>query len=238
MNLRDKSETMNSIGGRDSRPNISSRLTVKHSESSAHYERFQQASSPRSSIRDSRQLSTGNRASTPSCASSSPAEVVADREKGKMMTRLCEMGDFVRRFRVLARFGDLSRAPLTLVRLQICGDVAECDWTARPPDMWDANIIPWITETNISTQALKDAIEVRNLLFRLLPGLRSAVVRVYRKSTNGPSELIITGTVSRDQRAPVTVRSLAMRAKLFGLRFWLDDGILESLQPEECAVNS
>jgi hypothetical protein len=31
---------------------------------------------------------------------------------------------------------------------------------------------------------------------------------------------------------------VAMRAKLFGLKFRLDDGILENLQSETCAVNS
>jgi hypothetical protein len=31
---------------------------------------------------------------------------------------------------------------------------------------------------------------------------------------------------------------VAMRATLFGLQFRLDDGILENLQSEKCAVNS
>ena len=51
-------------------------------------------------------------------------------------------------------------------------------------------------------------------------------------------ELIITGTVSREHGALSAVRSLAMLAKLFGLRFWLNEGILQNLQPTEHAVNS
>ena len=42
-------------------------------------------------------------------------------EKGKMIRHLCEIGDFVRRVRLqCTRFGDLSRAPLRLLRLQLC----------------------------------------------------------------------------------------------------------------------
>ena len=154
------------------------------------------------------------------------------------MRHLCEIGDFVRRLRVQARFGELSRAPLHLLRVQLCGDVAECDWMARPADRWDADLPRTVGERNVSVQALKDAIAVRGILFRVLPDLYSAVLRVYRQSTVGYPELIITGAVTREQRAPATVRSVTMRAKLFGFRFWLDEGILENLQAEEYAVSS
>lgn len=155
-----------------------------------------------------------------------------------MMRHLCEIGDFVRRMRRQARFGDLSRAPLRLLRVQLSGGAAECDWIARPADAWDADLRPAVGQRNASIQALRDAIAVRNLLFRVLPDLYSAAIRIYRQSSNERLELIVTGSVTRDERAPATVRSLAMRAKLFGFRFWLDEGVLENLQPEEYAVNS
>lgn len=155
-----------------------------------------------------------------------------------MMRYLCEIGDFVRRMRLQAQFGDLSRAPLRLLRVQLCGRAAECDWIARSPDAWDVGLPPEVGQRNSSIQALKDAIAVRNLLFRALPDLYSAAIRVYRRSANERLELIVTGSVTRDERAPATVRSLAMRAKLFGFHFWLDEGVLENLQPEEFAVNS
>jgi hypothetical protein len=158
--------------------------------------------------------------------------------KGTMMRHLCEIGDFVRRMRLQARFGDLSRAPLRLLRVQLSGRAAECDWIARSPDAWDAGLRPAVGQRNASIQTLRDAIAVRNLLFRVLPDLCSAAIRIYRRSPSERLELIVTGSVTRDERAPTTVRSLAMRAKLFGFRFWLDEGVLENLQPEEYAVNS
>jgi len=157
-------------------------------------------------------------------------------EKGRMMKHLCGIGDFVRSLRVQARFGELSRAPLRLLRVQLSGETVECDWVARAADKWDAALPPDVGERNASIQALKDAIKMRELLFLAIPNIYTLVLRVYRQTQSGDTELIIAGTVSKDQKAPATVRSLAMRAKLMGLRFWLDEGVLENLQPSEYAM--
>ena len=47
------------------------------------------------------------------------------------MKDLWEVGEFVRKIRARMRFGELSRAPLRLLRLELRGDTAQCDWLAR-----------------------------------------------------------------------------------------------------------
>src|SRR5579871_3779664 len=59
------------------------------------------------------------------------------KESRKMVSHLWKVGDFMRRLRGPAPFGSLSRAKLTLLRLEIRERVAECDWIARPADKWD-----------------------------------------------------------------------------------------------------
>jgi hypothetical protein len=150
-----------------------------------------------------------------------------------IMTRqICEIGDFVRRMRVQVRFGTLSRAPLRLLRLELREGVVECDWLARAPDEWDVNLPASVGERNASLQALEDAVAVRNLLFSTMPGLASGVFRVYRQTGGEPPTLIITGMANREEPVPTGVRSLAMRAKLAGFRFWLADGVLKGLHLE------
>jgi hypothetical protein len=161
-----------------------------------------------------------------------------DAQGGQMLRHLCELGDFARRVHVQARFGELSRARLSLLRVEWCREYAECDWLARPADPWDADLPAAVGRRNASMQALHDAIKIRSLLFRVLPELQTAELRAYRYSPEESLELIVSGTVSRSVRAPASVRSLAMRAKLFGFSFWLDEGVLENLQAEECAVNA
>lgn len=151
--------------------------------------------------------------------------------------RLFDIGRYLRRFETQLRFGKLSRAPLRLLRLELRGNVVECEWMARPPDPWDADLPRAAGEHNASLQALEDAMAVRKLLFHTLPDVESAQFRVFRQSTPDETELIITGTVTREE-PNLQVLSLAMRAKLCGFRFWLGEGVLETLQSEHCALQN
>ena len=150
-----------------------------------------------------------------------------------MFRYLCEAGDFVRRIRAQLRCGEFSRARLQLLRLEVQTDAAECEWIARPADPWDATLPASMRERNRAQQALADAMKVRDLLFYLFPDVVTANIRVYREG--GPRELIIAGTVTRDEPFFLGIRSLPMRVKLSGLRFRLDNGKLEPL-PQEGAL--
>lgn len=154
-----------------------------------------------------------------------------------MVGPLSQIGYFIRAQRIHLRFGDLSRAPLRLLRLEVRDSAAECAWVSRPADEWDRDIPRQVSDVNISTQALQDALVVRDLLFFTLPGVDTASLRVYRESLGGERELIITGTVSRQAQPSRYVASVAMRAKLAGLQFWLEDGILETLRSKELAMS-
>jgi hypothetical protein len=172
-----------------------------------------------------------------------PAKFQKERER---MKALWEASEFVHKWRGRMRFGKLSRAPLKLLRFEVRGEVAECEWMARPADAWDADFPRGFGARNASSQALEDSLAVREMLFATMPGVSSAVFRVYRaveaaeasEETGAEAELIIVGTVERDEQVAGNIRSLAMRAQLFGFRFWMDNGILGTLQSGECALSS
>jgi len=153
------------------------------------------------------------------------------------MRLLWRISDFARAMHRQMRFGELSRAPLQLLRLEWRGDFAECDLMARPADEWDRDLPRQVSDANVSEQALRDAIAVRELLFNALPGVDTASLRVFRQSAGGARDLIITGTVARGEEVPRNVPSTAMRAKLLGFQFWFQDGFLEAMPSEECAVS-
>jgi hypothetical protein len=146
------------------------------------------------------------------------------------MRALWELGDFVRAMRTEMRFGELSRAPLRLLSLEWRSNSVKCEWMARPADVWDADVSRSIRERKVTEQALKDAIAIRDLLFSVLPGIASANLRVYREGE--PPELVIAGSVTRDSPALSGIRSLAMRVKLCGLHFHMENGKLEPLLRE------
>lgn len=97
----------------------------------------------------------------------------------------------------------------------------------------DATLPRAIGERHAPLQALKDAIQVRSLLLRLIRNVQTTVLQIYRRSSGDALELIVRGKVHRGERAPAAVRSLAMRAKLYGFQFGLDDGVLEPLPAEK-----
>jgi len=145
------------------------------------------------------------------------------------MRQLWEVADFVRAMRRRMRFGEISRAPLKLLRVELRNDAVECDWIARPPDIWDSSLRRPVRDQNESLQTLLDAIGVRNLLFDALPKIDCAVLRAFRQPAREPPEMILLGTVSREMPEVHRVSSLVMRAKLYGFCFNLDDGVLRPL---------
>lgn len=137
--------------------------------------------------------------------------------------------EFVRKVRYRMRFGELSRAPLKLLRVEVREHSAECEWLARASDPWDRDVPAETRGQNETFQALHDALTLRELLFSTIPEIRSAKVNVYRQTPWDLRELIITGAVSREDEPPPRVSSLVMRAKLYGLQFRLQDGVLGPL---------
>jgi hypothetical protein len=152
--------------------------------------------------------------------------------------QLFEVANFVRRLRTQMRFGELSHSPLRLLRFNLQGNTAECDWLARPADAWDTTLPRQIRERNASMQALQDAVAIREMMFGLLPEVNTVEIRAFRQSAREPPRLIISGTVIRQEAEVTKVTSPVMRAKLYGFRFWLDDGVLVTLQPEDRAVSN
>jgi hypothetical protein len=148
-----------------------------------------------------------------------------------LMESLCAAGEFVRTLRVKLRFGELTRAPLRLLRLQVTETDVECDLLARHADRWDAGLAGKVRQRNEAQQALQDAIQVRALLFKTLPGLDRGELRIYRATESG-RELIAAGRVERGDRVARNVRSLAMRAKLLGFQFNFEDDVLLRMTPE------
>jgi hypothetical protein len=145
------------------------------------------------------------------------------------MKQLWEFGFFVRSLLSKMKHGELSRAPLRPLRIEWEGNTAECDWMARPADPGDESLPRDMRERQASLQALMDAIAVRDVLFLALPSVRKAVFRAYRESAREPPDLIIMGSVTREEKPTQRVPSVVMRAKLYGFRFSLEDGILEPL---------
>jgi hypothetical protein len=146
------------------------------------------------------------------------------------MRQLWEVADFIRAVRREMRFGEISRAPLKFLRTELREDSLECDWIARQPDPWDSSLRRPERDRNESQQILLDALALRDLVFAAFPKIDCAVLRAFRQPAREPPEMILLGTVSRETPQVHRVSSLAMRAKLYGFCFVLEEGVLRPLQ--------
>jgi hypothetical protein len=152
---------------------------------------------------------------------------------GGFVEQLLNAGQFLRGLQVKMRFGMLTRAPIRLIRLQVCDEVAECDWLARAPDPWDADLTRSVQQRHVSLQSLRDAIDVRALLFNIMPQAQTAYFRAYRESSDYTPEMIITGCTHRNDHTSRDVHSLQMRARVLGFRFNMEGDILRTIQAKE-----
>ena len=147
----------------------------------------------------------------------------------RLTEQICNVSQFLCRFRVQLRYGELTRAPLKLLRLAVLADSVECDWLARPQDPWDADLPPRTGLRHASLQTLRDAIDVRSLVFHSFSGLGTAHFRIYRDSSDNKREMIVTGYMQRNDNSSRRLHSLSMRARVLGFRFHLEDDILFEL---------
>jgi hypothetical protein len=134
---------------------------------------------------------------------------------------------FVKQVRSKLRRGELSREPVKLLRLEWTPEALECDWLMRPSDPWDAYIPSHRARENETSQALKDALALKKMLFRAFPAAEKATLRMFRMDAEQQLELVMTGTVARNDQFYERVPSMAMRAKLCGFRFTLAHGTFE-----------
>lgn len=138
---------------------------------------------------------------------------------------------FLRCARRHLRSGELSREPLQLLRVEWKGDLVECDWLMRPVDPWDKCLPPRLATDNQTLQALRDALKLRELIFRSFPSVSLAHLRMYRPDENRQLELVVTGRVTRSDQELHRVPSLMMRAKMCGFRFTVAEGTPGRLVP-------
>jgi hypothetical protein len=143
------------------------------------------------------------------------------------MRILREAAKFLRATRRKLRIGEFSREPLQLLRLEWKADKVECDWLMRARDPWDKAVPEHLAREHQTMQALRDALALRKVIFQSFPAVMEAELRMYRMDGEGELELMMAGSVARNDGEFERVASVAMRARLCGFRFHLDAGVLE-----------
>jgi hypothetical protein len=143
------------------------------------------------------------------------------------MKSLRNAAEFVRSARKKLRVGEHSREPFKLLRVEWRAECVECDWLMRAADPWDVDLPPRLARENETLQALRDALELRKMIFNSFPSVMKAELRMYRVDADHQHELMMTGSVARTNEVLERVASIVMRAKLCGFQFTLASGALE-----------
>lgn len=163
-------------------------------------------------------------------------EQAKPKEGMRLTERFCDVSQFLFRLRVQMQYGQLSRAPLKLLRLEILPDMCVCDCMARAGDRWDDDLPDRMARRHVTLQALRDAIDLRALLYRAMPDAMSAHIRIFRDGDFGRRELIMVGNTHRNDQSAREVHSLTMRAKVLGFRFRVEDDSLRTISDDEYPV--
>jgi len=145
------------------------------------------------------------------------------------MNELLDAMEFLDKARRRMRFGNFSREPLKLLRVEWKEGLIECDWLMRPADPWDRFLPSALCEQHQTLQALRDAMNLRDIVFKAFPSVTRAELRMFRQDDDLQHELMMTGAVTRSNEVLQRVPSVVMRAKLCGFRFTLAQGVLASL---------
>ena len=135
---------------------------------------------------------------------------------------------FVRIAHKKMRLGEFSREPVKLLRIEWRTDSVECDWLMRSSDLWDEDLPTHLAKENQTLQALRDALTLRDTIFRSFPEIAKAELRMFRVDARDQLELMMTGSVDRANLVSERVASITMRARLCGFQFSMSAaGVLE-----------
>ena len=156
----------------------------------------------------------------------------------RLAEHFCNVSHFLCRLRMQMRYGEFTRAPLKLHRLEILADSVACDWFVRPPDPWDVDLPKAVALRHTTLQTLRDAIDMRSLIFQTFHGIETAQLRVYRNSVHDVPELIVSGFVQRNDNSSRWLHSITMRARVLGFRFHVEDDALWGLPPNDSPLHS
>jgi hypothetical protein len=147
------------------------------------------------------------------------------------MKALADIADLLQRARKRVRDGGLSREPFLLLRVGGRGDSVECDWMMRSVDPWDKYLPEHLATENQTLQSLRDALKLREIVFRSFPAVGMAHLRMFRADAEHQLELVMTGSVNRTDEVLHRVPSVMMRARLCGFHFNVREGSLRGMVP-------